>query len=525
MTPAADASAPIISAARALGGEERGDRGSARGGDRWSRPPPPTAVVRVFPRHDLGTSLEPPRDSIDARGPRRDGWWAAHILTPGSRTALDVVVCIEGEGVGRSERIDEGRERRDGGVDSDSDARRSRVLLEAAFLTVELDVYGSRGFFRGGCRADVALPLAFPQQPAMTAGDGGDGGGVDPAAGGAADPAGVRRRGATTAVRTHLLTHLDDPVVACLRYARAAGALPGRDAVVMAESALACVEGRWRPAAALDVESTGVGGFGMFGGHPSTSRGLVVPGLAVRLFGSQSSVATRGGMGALADALPGGRWAVVAACLFGIVARALGLATRLATAAVATAIDVALLAPRVAVALALALGRGLGHARHAAPVGGGGEGGSGPPSPAGGRSPRSPLSLLPGGAFPYLARGVLSQPLPAWSRGGFYRWLGDAARLHDDASGTAPPMDGAVVLAPALAAQTCDAIRRRSGLAACVADANDLGRVDLVGASDGVDVAVVVEALRPNPQGNGDQGTPLVVVWGGDTGAADNAFG
>ena len=51
-----------------------------------------------------------------------------------------------------------------------------------------------------------------------------------------------------------------------------------------------------------------------------------------------------------------------------------------------------------------------------------------------------------------------------------------------------------------------------AGLEAAIVDANDLGRVDILGASSGVQAAQVEQMLASNPAGNSDQRTPLVLV-------------
>ena len=45
-----------------------------------------------------------------------------------------------------------------------------------------------------------------------------------------------------------------------------------------------------------------------------------------------------------------------------------------------------------------------------------------------------------------------------------------------------------------------------------VFDANDLGKVEILGGSPFLDRELLTEAMRPNPQGNDDQQTPLVLV-------------
>jgi hypothetical protein len=58
----------------------------------------------------------------------------------------------------------------------------------------------------------------------------------------------------------------------------------------------------------------------------------------------------------------------------------------------------------------------------------------------------------------------------------------------------------------------CTAIQRASGVGAAVCDANNLGRVDVLGASAGVDHGFVRRALVSNPAGNAAETTPLVLI-------------
>lgn len=101
-------------------------------------------------------------------------------------------------------------------------------------------------------------------------------------------------------------------------------------------------------------------------------------------------------------------------------------------------------------------------------------------------------------------------------RGGFYHVLGDAIAAIDGYTGTMPPYERAIVLAPrdpdAFAQTLCD----RTGVASVVVDANDLGKAKVLGASSGVRQDMVTRALLENPHGNSDEQTPVVVLkWRG----------
>ncbi|MCP9816044.1 F420-0:Gamma-glutamyl ligase [Synechococcus sp. GreenBA-s] len=97
-------------------------------------------------------------------------------------------------------------------------------------------------------------------------------------------------------------------------------------------------------------------------------------------------------------------------------------------------------------------------------------------------------------------------------KGWFYRLAGDQARLIDDITGTTPPYDQTIVLGPDQPATICAQLAAELGVAVAVVDVNDLGRVKVLAASPGTDEALLQRALRPNPAGNANERTPLVLV-------------
>ena len=101
-------------------------------------------------------------------------------------------------------------------------------------------------------------------------------------------------------------------------------------------------------------------------------------------------------------------------------------------------------------------------------------------------------------------------------RGAFYRLAGTQANLIDDVSGQIPPYDQCVTLGPVRVAETVRAVFEKCGMPCAVVDVNDLSRVtgefQILGKSQGVDEELLRVALLRNPQGNGDQQTPLVLV-------------
>jgi hypothetical protein len=98
------------------------------------------------------------------------------------------------------------------------------------------------------------------------------------------------------------------------------------------------------------------------------------------------------------------------------------------------------------------------------------------------------------------------------SKGWFYRLAGDQARLIDDITGTTPPYDQTIVLGPERPAELCRDLAAQLGVAVAVVDVNDLGRVKVLASSPGCDEALLLRALRPNPAGNANERTPLVLV-------------
>ncbi len=97
-------------------------------------------------------------------------------------------------------------------------------------------------------------------------------------------------------------------------------------------------------------------------------------------------------------------------------------------------------------------------------------------------------------------------------KGWFYRLAGDQARLIDDVTGTTPPYDQTIVLGPDQPEAFCARAAAAFGVDVAVVDVNDLGRVKVLAANPGCDQELLQRALRPNPAGNANERTPLVVV-------------
>ena len=97
-------------------------------------------------------------------------------------------------------------------------------------------------------------------------------------------------------------------------------------------------------------------------------------------------------------------------------------------------------------------------------------------------------------------------------KGWFYRLAGEQARLIDDITGTTPPYDQTIVLGPSDPVRLCQDAADALGVAVAIVDVNDLGRVKVLASSNVCDEALLHRALRPNPAGNANERTPLVLV-------------
>jgi F420-0:gamma-glutamyl ligase len=97
-------------------------------------------------------------------------------------------------------------------------------------------------------------------------------------------------------------------------------------------------------------------------------------------------------------------------------------------------------------------------------------------------------------------------------RGDFYRILGPAIAEIDGYTGTMPPYERHIVMGPVDPGAQAEKIAQACVAHAVVVDANDLEKVEILGASARVSVDAVRACLRTNPHGNSDEQTPVVVL-------------
>lgn len=98
-------------------------------------------------------------------------------------------------------------------------------------------------------------------------------------------------------------------------------------------------------------------------------------------------------------------------------------------------------------------------------------------------------------------------------RGDFYRIAGPLARSIDGpTSGTIPPFNRAVSLAPLDPDGVSRRLAERFGCSAAVVDVNDLGGNVLGSWPPELDRELIVEVLKDNPLGQGTESTPAGII-------------
>ncbi|MDQ4096957.1 MAG: coenzyme F420-0:L-glutamate ligase [Actinomycetota bacterium] len=117
------------------------------------------------------------------------------------------------------------------------------------------------------------------------------------------------------------------------------------------------------------------------------------------------------------------------------------------------------------------------------------------------------------GAARFVAAFIVAAPTRlVGRRGDFYRLAGRQVAWMYDIPGTMPPYTQHIILGPRDPDEVARRLARELGCGAAVVDANDMGKVEVLGTSAFLDRDLLIEAMRPNPQGNDDQQTPLVLV-------------
>ncbi|CAI5480954.1 unnamed protein product [Closterium sp. Yama58-4] len=434
-----------------------------------------TASVQLLSSHSLrGISTHVSISPCHPEGspvPRADGYWPAYITRAGKGTAMEVTVEIRA---------------------TDSGDAAALSHLKAARLDVHYPAYGPHGSLP--LVQHVILPLAFPPCP-------------PPSAPHAPQWRSIAAGISVLAVPTHLLCHLDDPLLVLKRYA--APYLQPGDVVTLGETPLAIMQGGAMggdTGGAMGGDTGGAMGGdtgGAMGGDTGGAMGGDTGGAMGGDTGGAMGGDTGGAMGGDTGGAMGGDTggAMGGAVCFrhpdsvrpGPVAR---WACRrfLPTSSLATACGMQCLT-----AISIPRGMVLPHRTdYAHPC-------------------RSPflISHLPTGVdrrvavlLAALARVLLRR------RGVFYQLAGEQARLIDDVTGTLPPYDQFITLGPLRPQETVDGLSAKLRCGVAIVDVNDLRKVQILAASAGVDHGRLTTALLPNPAGNAEEQTPIVIVRG-----------
>ena len=135
--------------------------------------------------------------------------------------------------------------------------------------------------------------------------------------------------------------------------------------------------------------------------------------------------------------------------------------------------------------------------------------------------PESMQLVIDDVGVPRVLQAVAAQVLGllVGKRGRFYEMLGDAITAIDGYTGTMPPYERAIVLAPREPDAVAERIAAELHCGCAIVDVNDLHRAKVLGASAGIAREATATALLENPHGNGDEQTPIVVLKWRGTGA------
>lgn len=98
-------------------------------------------------------------------------------------------------------------------------------------------------------------------------------------------------------------------------------------------------------------------------------------------------------------------------------------------------------------------------------------------------------------------------------KGDFYRVAGMQAALVDAATTSpVPPYTQTVIKGPKNPAGEAKRIAEGLGHPVAIMDINDIGGSWMIGGSDGMNKAFIEAAMKDNPQGQGDELTPMCIV-------------
>lgn len=98
-------------------------------------------------------------------------------------------------------------------------------------------------------------------------------------------------------------------------------------------------------------------------------------------------------------------------------------------------------------------------------------------------------------------------------KGDFYRLAGMQAALIDAATTSpVPPYENCVIKGPKNPEKEAQRIKDNTGFECCIMDINDIGGCWMIGGSDCIDKEFMEKVMKDNPQGQGDELTPICLI-------------
>ncbi|MBC8386117.1 MAG: coenzyme F420-0:L-glutamate ligase [Candidatus Cloacimonetes bacterium] len=111
------------------------------------------------------------------------------------------------------------------------------------------------------------------------------------------------------------------------------------------------------------------------------------------------------------------------------------------------------------------------------------------------------------------AVGGLARLVGRRGKGDFYRLAGKQAALIDAATTSpVPPYENCVIKGPKDPEKVAQKIKEKLGFECAVMDINDIGGCWMIGGSDGIDKDFMEKVMKDNPQGQGDELTPVCLI-------------
>lgn len=98
-------------------------------------------------------------------------------------------------------------------------------------------------------------------------------------------------------------------------------------------------------------------------------------------------------------------------------------------------------------------------------------------------------------------------------KGDFYRIAGKQAALIDAATTSpVPPYENCVIKGPKNPRKEAQRIKDATGYETAIMDINDIGGCWMIGGSDGINKDFMEKVMKDNPQGQGDELTPICLI-------------